>query len=133
VGFSWRTFSGADLLERFPEETLGLAEWQRLVRSLEGLGGDADPEEYLRALEDFIDRTPNDIRPTQPECRLFISHQQKDVAYAQRIAFLATQERLDYWLDVHDPVLTRAQQTFLLQDPRYPILLNRWRDLRISA
>jgi hypothetical protein len=36
---------------------------------------------------------------------VFISHRQADVDPATRIAYLACQERFDYWLDVLDPSL----------------------------
>jgi hypothetical protein len=56
------------------------------------------------AFLDDLDRHPPDRRP----CRVFVSHQSRDVAPAERLAWLATQAGFEYWLDVHDPILTMA-------------------------
>jgi hypothetical protein len=42
---------------------------------------------------------------SQKRPRVFISHRQADADCAERIAWRASQEGLDYWLDVHDPLL----------------------------
>jgi hypothetical protein len=123
VAFSWRDSPNANLLERFAEGTLGLGPWRRLVGKLEELGPEADPQAYLQVLEDLIDQTLNGLRAEPAVCRVFVSHQQKDSAYAERIAFLATQHRFDYWLDIHDPLLIRANQILPTNDPRYPIII----------
>jgi hypothetical protein len=49
---------------------------------------------------------------TLSQPRVFVSHRMVDVAYAERIAWLASQKAgLEYWLDVHDPVLRLAGTT----------------------
>jgi hypothetical protein len=46
-------------------------------------------------------------------CRVFVSHQRQDVHYAVRIANIATGRDFEYWLDVHDPVLSFMGTTTL--------------------
>jgi hypothetical protein len=76
------------------------------------------------ALEDFIEDAWKDAEKyRRPSCCVFVSHKQQDVAYAERIAYRATQEGLDYWLDVHDPTLILLQQILQPSDPRLPILI----------
>ena len=42
--------------------------------------------------------------------RVFVSHRMADVPDAERIAWLASRKAgLEYWLDVHDPVLWYGQ------------------------
>ena len=43
------------------------------------------------------------------------------VERAKRVAYLATQHNLDYWLDVHDPQLSQVPQD--PSNPRYGILI----------
>ncbi|NUO51341.1 MAG: toll/interleukin-1 receptor domain-containing protein [Polyangiaceae bacterium] len=38
--------------------------------------------------------------------RLFISHSQHDPDFAERIAWLADSRGFEYWLDIHDPLLS---------------------------
>ena len=97
---------------------IGAAEWVQLVRALFEIGPpkqdgeDSWTERSLRAFDDFLDATWAKARkpPQQKPCRVFVSHQQADVVYAERIAWLANKEGLDYWLDVHDPVLRLANR-----------------------
>jgi hypothetical protein len=43
---------------------------------------------------------------TQPT--VFVSHQQSDAAWAEWVAWAATEAHFDYWLDIHDPKLMAA-------------------------
>src|SRR5262245_27850002 len=106
--FSSRDSANADMLERFPEGTLGLEAWRTLMGTLERLGSEAEPQDYFHALDVLINQTPNELRDETPTCRIFVSRQRKDSAYAERMSYLATQHQFDYWLDIHDPVLIRA-------------------------
>ena len=63
--------------------------------------------EAFGAFEEFLGTTAPLRRKPKP-ARLFISHQQNDAAWADRIACLATSNGLDYWLDIHDPTLKWA-------------------------
>ncbi|MDQ2963251.1 MAG: toll/interleukin-1 receptor domain-containing protein [Pseudomonadota bacterium] len=42
-----------------------------------------------------------------------MSHRRDDVDYAERIAYLAAQRGLQYWLDIHDPALAAANRAGL--------------------
>ncbi|HEY5823005.1 MAG TPA: toll/interleukin-1 receptor domain-containing protein [Cyclobacteriaceae bacterium] len=54
--------------------------------------------------------------------RIFISHQQSDINYAERIAYLAYQQHCQYWLDAHDPLLHYANG-LPIQPPQKSILI----------
>jgi hypothetical protein len=72
----------------------------------------ADSLQALEALETFLGAMEERRHTVKKNPRIFISHKlhTKDNAYAERVAYLATLERLDYWLDLHDPVLLRANR-----------------------
>ncbi len=54
--------------------------------------------------------------------RVFVSHRTADVPYAERIAWLASRKAgLEYWLDVHDPVLRLASAALPPGRPVYAI------------
>jgi hypothetical protein len=121
--FDWRSRS-ADLFERFPSDALGYAAWHELIgRTAERR--DFDELADLRAFDAFLAAASREHQRYReaavPKCRVFVSHQRQDVGYAERVAYLATQHRLDYWLDVHDPILAAAQQ--ISHDPRYGIVI----------
>lgn len=119
--FHWNRPYQEHLLERYPIGTIGLDAWRTLIREL----GSAGPQEVPdTALDEFLDQASQDARQERPpKCSVFVSHKQQDVAYAERIAYCATQNGLDYWLDVHDPTLILLQQSLQPSDPRLPILI----------
>ena len=99
TNYHWQDHVQASLPDRFPPGVIGRNEWRLLVDQLQ-----LYPPQQI--LAEFLDRTSR--LPRASECCLFVSHRQSDVAIAERIAQLATQEHYDYWLDVHDPVLIYA-------------------------
>jgi len=115
TNFDWRR-TPADLLRRYDETVTGYKQWERLVIMLtEYLRlGDSDEatRRFLELLDEFLQAVDRLARKSAP-CRMFVSHQQADVAFAERIAYLASKEGFDYWLDVHDPLLKLANQTSL--------------------
>lgn len=75
--------------------------WRTLVQALVAGGDVLDAfDAFLWALRS-LDPLPGGTKT----CRVFVSHQRADAAYARRIAWCAVQERFEYWLDVHDPLL----------------------------
>ena len=69
-----------------------------------------------RLLADYAGERPL----SQP--RVFVSHRMADVPYAERIAWLASRKAgLEYWLDVHDPVLRLASAALPPGRPVYAI------------
>lgn len=98
-GFDWRDVEDVDSLrDRFPPGTFGRAEWQNLV---ENVGADADA---WRRFDIFLEAT-NRLPPVHLPPRLFVSHQRRNVDFAERVANLACEEGFYYRLDVHDPTL----------------------------
>jgi hypothetical protein len=103
-------YDGADV---DPES---LAAWRLLTEQLL-----ADPAiafiGFLRTIQVLPGRTLS-----QP--RVFVSHRMVDAAYAERIAWLASQKAgLEYWLDVHDPVLRLAGTALPSGHPVYAITI----------
>lgn len=110
-----------DLMDRYdaPDvEQEGARAWRRFLETL--LAGHDEAEalsELILTLQGLPDRTM-----AQP--RIFISHRRVDVAYAERIAWLASQRAgLEYWLDVHDPTLRLANVTIPATSPRYAVII----------
>jgi hypothetical protein len=133
--FDWRDHDGQPLQERF-RENLGREVWLDLlevVANIDGLAIDQDTArghiDLLKAFEKFlagIDRlTPStpDEKIEQFHPTVFVSHQRADLVEAERIAFLACQQGVDYWLDIHDPLLRLANRTIPPHDLRYPIII----------
>jgi len=95
----------------------GLAAWNRL---LEGLAQPGNPEV---AFDAFMQATTELARhPTRK--RIFISHRMGAAPWAERVAWLASQSAgLEYWLDVHDPVLRLAGVTLQPGTPLYAVTI----------
>jgi hypothetical protein len=90
-------YEGADV------DPASLAAWRLLN---EQLLSSADPAIAFIGFLQTIQALPG---RTLSHPRVFVSHRMVDVAYAERIAWLASQKAgLEYWLDVHDPVLRLA-------------------------
>jgi hypothetical protein len=126
--FHWNRPYQESLLERYPAGTIGLDAWGVLVGELASLDPTAmradTSFDWLNLIDQFIGNATLDAEQKgRPSCCVFVSHKQQDVAYAERIAYQATQNGLDYWLDVHDPNLVLVQQTLQPTDPRLPILI----------
>src|SRR5262249_10633132 len=91
-------YEGADV------DPASLAAWRLLMEQLL-----ADPQ---IAFIGFLQTTQALPGRTLSQPRVFVAHRMVDVAYAERIAGLASQKAgLEYWLDVHDPVLRIAGTT----------------------
>jgi hypothetical protein len=103
-------YEGADL------EPASLAAWRQLMEQLFSFGGPAVAfTDFLQTMQALPGRPPS-----QP--RVFVSHRMDDVLYAERIAWLASRKAgLEYWLDVHDPVLRLASTALPSGHPIYAI------------
>ena len=67
----------------------------------------ADTEAAGRGLTDvFLQRLRT--KPLRKRSTVFVSHQRENASWAERAAWEASEVGLDYWLDVHDPGLKRA-------------------------
>jgi hypothetical protein len=89
----------ADWLERFPSWAFGYLQWvsQPPINDWRG------PSIY-DWLSEGIEAPPSPIK--RMACpRLFVSHRKCDEKLALRIAWLASREGWDYWIDVLDPNL----------------------------
>ncbi|MEW8294676.1 MAG: hypothetical protein AB2715_08425 [Candidatus Thiodiazotropha sp.] len=110
--FDWRSFEDVNITERFNAEALGYGDWiemlRQLMADLEAFGGAWYERLETQVLNDlftgFLDATGRLSRSPRV-CRVFISHQQKDVGDAVKIAAIARSRGFEYWLDVHDPTL----------------------------
>jgi hypothetical protein len=92
----------------------GVAAWNRLLSEL------SDP---AAALATFLEATQGLQRPAAQR-RVFISHRMGTAPWAERIAWLSSQHAgLEYWLDVHDPVLRLANTVLQPGDPRYAVAI----------
>jgi hypothetical protein len=103
-------YEGADI------EPASLAAWRLFM---EQLISSADP---TIAFIDFLQTMQ--ALPGRPlsQPRVFVSHRMADAPYAERIAWLASQNAgLEYWLDVHDPVLRFASAALPPGHPVYAI------------
>lgn len=112
--FDFRLVS-EDLRFRYDESKLGYVAWNTLLNELLPFLEDEKNQQapiLRQAFDNFLDGL-NDYARQDGACRVFVSHQRKDVNYAERIAFLANQKGFEYWLDVHDPVLTLANNSSL--------------------
>ncbi len=127
--FHWNRPYSQDLLERYPTGTIGLGAWRTLVGNLPTEPPAIEPEDFQKdawkeAFDEFIETAWGDAKESgRPNCCVFVSHKQQDVAYAERIAYCAIKQGLDYWLDVHDPTLVLLQQILQPSDPRLAILI----------
>jgi hypothetical protein len=102
---------------------IGLIEQQRAVRE-EPVNEDnliSAFQGFLVAIDSEGSNSSGDAASTHP--LVFVSHQRSDIAEAERIAKLACDESIDYWLDIHDPVLKFATQTIRPSDARYPFII----------
>ena len=109
--FDWSSRSNDNLLERFPLGTVGLEAWHALVGRI--TVSDLSEAGYLSAFDAFLAAASQEhqnyrAQANKPQCQVFVSHQRLDVERAKRVAYLATQHNLDYWLDVHDPQLSQV-------------------------
>lgn len=115
ANFDWRALPEPLILsERYGQGVLGREEWQRMVSALPDTPeqGEFDQKELdrFRAAFDGFLQSVQQIGTGPAACRVFVSHQRAsaDRAFAETIAYLATRAGFEYWLDVHDPLLTWA-------------------------
>ncbi|MEW8395466.1 MAG: hypothetical protein AB2707_04830, partial [Candidatus Thiodiazotropha sp.] len=102
--FDWRSFEDVNITERFNAEALGYGDWiemlRQLMADLEAFGGAWYERLETQVLNDlftgFLDATGRLSRPPRVR-RVFISHQQKDVGDAVKIAAIARSRGFEYW------------------------------------
>ena len=140
--YRWRDHDGEDLRQRYARvavadrEIFGIEPWRFLLESMAGMEGiraDAETtlahEGLISAFEQFLGAINDEGSPYAPGRTfpshpvVFVSHQRSDVAAAERIAEMACAEGLDYWLDIHDPLLRLANKTIRPSDARYPVII----------
>ncbi|MFN5997825.1 MAG: toll/interleukin-1 receptor domain-containing protein [Paracoccaceae bacterium] len=122
--FDWQ-LANEHLAMRYPDNVRGYGAWQEFVKTILDLSPDKSAKD-LPALHDNMLELFNGVPPAQGGSALptvFVSHQRADAGSAERIAWLACESGLDYWLDIHDPVLSLATNTIPLSDPRYPLIV----------
>ena len=107
--FFWREAPTRPLENRFPDGVVGFRAWQQLVRRIyeEGLIADQELPVYVwnSLWNEFINEIDKEQNRISQDCCLFVSHRRSDVSNALHVAWIATQEGYDYWLDVHNPIL----------------------------
>jgi hypothetical protein len=142
MAFDWRDHDGLPLEERFDSgisglpPILGLQAWSNLLhtlREMDGLEVDRETtavhDALLAAFSGFLGAVDAEQPPGVPR-RLpsagpvvFVSHQRLDIKEAERMANLARNHGMDYWLDIHDPLLILANKQISPSDARYPIII----------
>ncbi len=122
ANFDWIESDALDGENRYAGvEMRGEEEWQDLWRTLRQIAErvNADPDyqaPWGDAFQTFLDRLSLlsvQSWPAGSPCRVFVSHRQADWPKAERVAYLATQAGLEYWLDIHDPSLAAANRAGL--------------------
>jgi hypothetical protein len=103
---------------RYPDgvEIAGRGAWVRLVERVEAGSRENAWAHFVGDIETLVEQLP-----PKPH-RVFVSHQRKDVDAAERLAYLATQAGLEYWLDIHDPTLIGANNQ-TITGPQRAILI----------
>jgi len=110
-------------INRFPDGTIGLAEWQQLIGQLNQLEEPAedDYQDPLFALRELHRVREQNLQLRCP--RVFISHRRCDKNEALRVAWLANAEKFDYWLDILDPNIAAASLSPNLSAYQQAVLL----------
>jgi hypothetical protein len=99
--YDWREYAESSLLERFPNWAQGAEAWRAYVEAVLETPSPARFDEFRDSLSSIL--------PALGCPRVFVSHRQADVTLALRIAKLANEEGLEFWLDVFDPSLQALQ------------------------
>lgn len=130
ANFDWRGVDERDPRQRFGTDLAGVDLWLSLLQSILQLQERwFSDERYEDELRDSVGEGPEpppgdagvreeigyyfttfleaagQLHPRPRLCRVFVSHQRKDVAFGERIAWLATRHGFEYWFDIHDPAL----------------------------
>jgi hypothetical protein len=112
--YSWLEHAERSLFERFPEWANGIEAWRSYVEAALSKPSPATFDELRSAV--------GPILPVLACPRVFVSHRQADLAPALRIAKLANEEGLEFWLDVLDPSLQALQMATGLKASQLALL-----------
>ena len=126
--FNWSE-ANPEIFERFKPETNGYEQWQSFLELLSaplstlvsqetGL-----PTDLLILAGEALSKFDLTANSTVQTPTVFVSHRQFDLKFAERVAWLACDAGMDYWLDVHDPFLKYANHNIPRENPLYPILV----------
>jgi hypothetical protein len=105
--FDWRRVAEEDVSYRYRDDVLGQEHWLRLLGVIRDYLNAENFARVFEAFDEFLLRL-RQLEGGPDVCRAFVSHQQADVAFAERVAYLADRAGYEYWLDVHDPLLRIA-------------------------
>jgi hypothetical protein len=108
ANFDWRQVS-KDIHVRYDDRAIGYSAWRQLIEVLFEVLRIERFALLLEAFDTFL-RQLRELGRGQAGCRVFISHQRADVLFAERIAYLASAQGFEYWLDVLDPTLQAAMR-----------------------
>lgn len=89
--------------------------WIQFITRVRVLAGQQWIPEWHAALRAALDSLVRQLRsePMVTQPTVFVSHQRSDKDWAEWVAWAATDARFDYWLDIHDPKLTTANELAL--------------------
>ena len=113
ANYDSRDFEQMDFAGRFPrsDDVVGVDHWVRLIAGIRDhasrAGTPAGAAAVFREFDQFL-RSVVALKTAHRTARVFVSHQRNDWREAERVAWHATEVGFEYWLDVHDPVLTFA-------------------------
>jgi len=95
----------------------GVQDWISFIARVQELAGQQSGPEQERdtALRTSLDSLVHQLRikATIKQPTVFVSHQRNDAVWAEWVAWAATEAHFDYWLDIHDPMLTTANALVL--------------------
>ncbi|CUX05347.1 hypothetical protein AGR1B_pAt30042 [Agrobacterium fabacearum S56] len=126
--FNWSE-ANPEIFERFKPETNGYEQWQSFLELLSAplstLVSDETglPTDLLILAGEALSKFDLTANSTVQTPTVFVSHRQFDLKFAERVAWLACDAGMDYWLDVHDPFLKYANHNIPRANPLYPILV----------
>jgi hypothetical protein len=127
--FDWRNSAAEGDMERWEAEqwetmaaryatafsARGADEWNEFIRRVRELAGqeprteiDSELRAALATLVEQLSSMPVLMQPT-----VFVSHQRCDAAWAEWVAWAATEVHFDCWLDIRDPKLMTANALML--------------------
>jgi hypothetical protein len=96
-------------------DAVGVDEWTAFVARIRESAQQPQTREWHTEIRSYLASLIQQLHvksmPKQPT--VFVSHQRRDAGWAEWSAWAATEAHFDYWLDIHDPTLIKANALVL--------------------